>query len=143
MPLVKVAVERHQVNEVSTRTNKLTGELEFQQKAWVYKYGSRFPTEYLFRLPPGVKFYPEGDYVMELQANIQPDKYLGMSINPFAPVILISVSADFLAAYDKAIEQVYALLAPKPAASLSESPVPSSDRVGEVAQSLLNRGAAK
>jgi len=107
MSLVKVSVERSQVDSVRTRTIANTGELEFQQKIWVYKSGSKFPTEYQIRLPAGIKFYQEGDYVFDLQANIKADKYSGLSFDPFAPTTLKPVTAHFLEAFDKFTDQLY------------------------------------
>lgn len=107
MSLVKVSVERPQADSVRSRTIPATGELEHLQKVWVYKPGSKFPTEYQIRLPAGVKAYQEGDYVCDLQANIRPDKYLGMSFDPFAPTVLTPVSPPFLEAFDKLNDQLY------------------------------------
>ncbi len=108
--LVKASIERSQVDTVRSRTIPNTGELEFQQKIWVYKSGSKFPTEYQIRLPSGTKLYPEGDYVFELQANIKADKYLGMSFDAFAPTVLMLVTPQFLEAFDKADAQLHQLL---------------------------------
>ncbi len=107
MPLVKVSVERPQVDAVRSRAIPNTGEMEFLQKVWVHKFGSKFPTEYQIRLPAGVKCYPEGDYVFELQANIRPDKYAGLSFDAFAPTVLLPATAAFLEAFDKLTEQIY------------------------------------
>jgi len=107
MSLVKVSVERSQVDTVRSRTIPNTGELEFQQKIWVYKSGSKFPTEYQIRLPAGIKFYQEGDYVLELQANIKADKYMGMSFDAFAPTVLTPVTPQFLEMFDKVDAQLY------------------------------------
>lgn len=107
MPLVKVFVERAQVDTVRSRVIPSTGELEFLQKVWVYKTGSKFPTEYQIRLPAGTKFYPEGDYVLELQANIKPDKYMGLSFDAFAATVLTPVTPQFLEAFDKVDGQLY------------------------------------
>lgn len=107
MSLVKVTVERSQVDAVRTRTIPNSGELEFLQKVWVHKTGSKFPTEYQIRLPAGVKFYPEGDYVCDLQINIKPDKYLGLSFDAFAPTVLKPITAQFIEAFDKVSEQLY------------------------------------
>jgi len=107
MSLVKVVVERAQVDAIRSRTIPNTGEIEYLQKVWVYKTGSRFPTEYQIRLPAGVKLYPEGDYVLDLQTNIKPDKYLGLSFDPFAPITLKPVAAQFIEAFDKLNDQLY------------------------------------
>lgn len=107
MSLVKVSVERAQVDTVRTRTIPNTGEMEFLQKVWVYKSGSKFPTEYQIRLPAGLKFYQEGDYVCDLQANIKPDKYMGMSFDAFAPTVLTPVTPQFLESFDKLNDQLY------------------------------------
>jgi len=107
MSLVKVSVERSQVDSVRSRTIPNSGELEFQQKIWVYKSGSKFPTEYQIRLPGGIKFYPEGDYVFDLQTNIKPDKYTGLSFDSFAPTTLKQVTPQFLEAFDKFTDQLY------------------------------------
>lgn len=113
--LVKAFIERAQVDAVRSRTIPNTNELEYQQKVWVHKSGSKFPTEYQIRLPAGIKCYPEGDYVFELQTNIKPDKYLGLSFDAFAPTALTPVTAAFLDAYDKLNAQIYQQLN-KPAA---------------------------
>jgi hypothetical protein len=117
MSLVKVFIERAQVDAIRSRAIPNTGELEYLQKVWVYKAGSRFPTEYQIRLPAGVKLYPEGDYVLDLQTNIKPDKYLGLSFDPFAPAILRPVTPQFIETFDKLSEQLYQqLLHPAPSA---------------------------
>lgn len=115
MTLVRAFIERPQVDAVRSRTNANTGEIEFQQKIWVYKPGSRFPTEYQIRLPAGIKLYPEGEYCFDLQTNIQPDKYHGFSFNAFAPTVLTPVTPQFIEVFDKAQNQLYQLLN-KPAA---------------------------
>ncbi len=107
MPLVKANVERAQVDAVRSRTIPNSSELEFLQKIWVYKSGSKFPTEYQIRLPAGVKCYPEGDYVFELQANIRPDKYAGLSFDAFAPTVLLPAPAQFLELFDKLNDQLH------------------------------------
>jgi len=107
MSLVKVSVERAQVDTVRSRTIPNTGEMEFLQKVWVHKSGSKFPTEYQIRLPSGLKFYPEGDYVCDLQMNIRPDKYMGMSFDAFAPTVLTPATPPFLDAFDKLNDQLY------------------------------------
>lgn len=110
--LVKAFIERAQVDAVRSRTNPNTNELEYQQKIWVHKSGSKFPTEYQIRLPVGIKCYTEGDYVFELQTNIKPDKYLGLSFDAFAPTVLIPVTTQFLEVYDKLNAQIYQHLRP-------------------------------
>jgi len=110
MSLVRVFVERAQVDSVRSRTNTNTGELEFQQKIWVHKSGSKFPTEFQVRLPAGRKFWEEGDYVFEIQTNIRPDKYLGLSFDPFSPTVLIPVSAQFIEAFEKNSASIYVQL---------------------------------
>lgn len=115
MSLVKVSVERAQVDSVRSRAIPNTGEMEFLQKVWVHKSGSKFPTEYQIRLPSGLKFYQEGDYVFDLQANIRPDKYLGMSFDAFAPTVLTQATPQFLELFDKLQAQLYQQLH-KPAA---------------------------
>jgi hypothetical protein len=107
MSLVKVSVERAQVDAIRSRTIPNTGEIEFLQKVWVHKAGSKYPTEYQIRLPAGVKCYPEGDYVFDLQTNIKPDKYLGLSFDAFSPSVLRPVTPQFLEAFDKYSEQLY------------------------------------
>jgi hypothetical protein len=107
MSLVKVFVERLQVDTVRSRKIGDDGELEFLQKIWIYKSGSRFPTQYEIRLPAGIKFYPEGDYVLDLQLNVRPDKYLGLSFDPFAKTVLRPVTTQFIEAFDKVNEQLY------------------------------------
>ncbi len=100
MSLVKVSVERAQVDKVRSRKLPNSDELEFQQLVWIYKESSKHPTEYQIRLPSGVKLYPEGDYIADIQANMQPDKYQGMSINPFAATTLVPATPEFLKFYD-------------------------------------------
>ena len=107
MSLVKVFVERAQVDKVRSRPNPITGELEFQQKIWVYKSGSRFPIEMEIRLPSGVKFYQEGDYVLDLSTNLAPDKYASPSFAPFSTYSLTPVTPAFLEAFDKLNSQLY------------------------------------
>jgi hypothetical protein len=101
MSFVKVHVERSQVDKVMSRTNKITGELEFQQPVWIYKTSSFHPTEFTIRLPSGVKLYPAGDYVADIQDTMQPDRYGGMSVNPFQPLPLIPATPEFLQYFDK------------------------------------------
>lgn len=107
MPLVKANVERAQADAARSRTIPNSNDLEYLQKIWVYKSGSKHPTEYQIRLPAGVKCYPEGDYVFELQANIRPDKYAGLSFDAFAPTVLTPVTPSFLEAFDKFTDQLY------------------------------------
>lgn len=115
MSLVKVSVERAQVDSVRSRAIPNRAEMEHLQKVWVYKPGSKFPTEYQIRLPSGLNFYQEGDYVCDLQANIRPDKYLGMSFDAFAPTVLFQATPQFLELFDKTQAQLYQQLH-KPAA---------------------------
>jgi hypothetical protein len=117
MSLVKVFVERAQVDAVRSRKIPNSDEVEFLQKVWVYKSGSRFPTEYQIRLPAGVRLYPEGDYVLDLQTNVKPDKYLGLSFDPFAPTTLKSVTPQFIEAFDKLSDQLYQQLHKLPSGS--------------------------
>ncbi|ASF48434.1 single-stranded DNA-binding protein [Methylovulum psychrotolerans] len=111
MSLVLAFTERAQTDAVTSRAHPTTGELEYQQKIWVYKSGSKFPTEYRIRLPSGVKCYPEGDYAFELQTNIKPDKYGSMSFDGFAPTTLIPVKQPFIDAFNKVSAQIYQQLA--------------------------------
>jgi len=101
MSIVKVQVERSQVDKARSRKLPYSDELEFQQPVWIYKTSSLHPTEYTVRLPSGVKLYPAGDYVADIQDNMQPDKYGGMSINPFAPLPLIPATPEFFQYFDK------------------------------------------
>jgi hypothetical protein len=101
MSLTKVYVERKQVDQVRSRKNPTTEAMEYQQKAWFYKSGSKFPIEFEIRLPSGVQFYQEGDYVCFLDTNLAPDKYSGLSFAPFSTVTLRAVTAQFLEAFDK------------------------------------------
>lgn len=107
MSLVKVLIERPQVDAIRSRINPNTGEMEYQQKVWIFKHGTQFPTEYQIRLPVAIKLYPAGDYVFDLQANIRPDKYAGLSVDPFSPTTLTSVTPQFLEAFDKLQTQLY------------------------------------
>lgn len=111
MTLVRAFTERAQVDAIRSRKLPNSDEIEFQQKIWVYKSGSKFPTEYQIRLPSGVRMYPEGEYVFDIQTNIQPDKYMGLSFNPFAPITLTPVTAQFIEAFDKLNLQIYQSLA--------------------------------
>jgi len=106
MSLTKVYVERKQVDQVRSRENPTTKVMEYQQKIWVYKSGSKFPVEFEIRLPHGVQFYQEGDYVTYLDTNLAPDKYQGLSFAPFSTTILRPVSPEFLAAFDKLTLQI-------------------------------------
>ena len=106
MSLVKVYVERRQVDQVRARKNPTTDAMEYQQKAWFYKSGSKFPVEFEIRLPAGVQFYQEGDYVCYLDANLAPDKYQGLSFAPFSTVTLRPVTTAFLESFDKLTVQI-------------------------------------
>ena len=102
MPFVKVSIERAQVDAVRSRVIPNTNnELEYQQKIWIYRSGSKFPTEYAIRLPKGVHGYPEGDYVFDIQTNMKPDKYQGLAFDAFAPTTLTPVTPQFLDVFDK------------------------------------------
>lgn len=101
MSLTKVYVERKQVDQVRARENPTTKAMEYQQKAWFYKSGSKFPVEFEIRLPQGVQFYQEGDYVCYLDTNLAPDKYQGLGFAPFSTVTLRPVTAAFLVEFEK------------------------------------------
>ncbi len=101
MSIVKVSVERSQTDKARSRTNAATGEIEYQQPVWVYRTFSKHPTEFVVRLPAGVKLYPEGDYFTDIQANMVADKYQGMSVNPFSPMVLVPATPPFVEFYDK------------------------------------------
>jgi len=106
MSLVKIYIERRQVDQVRVRKNPTTEANEYQQKVWVYKSGSKFPVEFEIRLPAGVQFYQEGDYVCYLDANLAPDKYQGLSFAPFSTTTLRPVTPAFLDAFDKLTLQI-------------------------------------
>jgi len=106
MSLTKIYVERKQVDQVRARKNPTTEVMEYQQKIWVYKSGSKFPVEFEIRLPNGTQFYQEGDYVTYLDTNLAPDKYQGLSFAPFSTTTLLPVTAAFLAEFDKLTAQI-------------------------------------
>ena len=107
MSFVKVFIERSQVASVRSRVIPNTNnELEYQQKIWIYCSFSKFPTEYSIRLPKGIQSYAEGDYIFDIQTNMKPDKYKGLSFDPFLSTTLIPVTSQFLEAFDKLDAQI-------------------------------------
>ncbi len=108
--LAKVDIERSQVDSIESRTNPNNGEVEYTQKIWVYKYGSKHPTEYKIRLPSGVKLYPAGDYVLDLQMTMQPSqKYDRFDFDPWARISLKPATPEFLKAFDQLNGVLYSL----------------------------------
>ncbi|MGZ6005445.1 MAG: hypothetical protein ACXWLH_04820 [Candidatus Saccharimonadales bacterium] len=89
-----------------SRKHPTTEALEYSQMIWVYKSGSKFPVEFEIRLPNGVQFYQEGDYVMYLDTNLSPDKYKGLSFAPFSTTSLRSVTPAFIESFDKLTQQI-------------------------------------
>lgn len=107
MALAKASIEPGQVQAVRFRKIPKSDQLEYLQNIWVYKLGSRFPTEYQIRLPSGLQFYSEGDYIFDLQANMRPDRYKSLSVDAFAPTVLYPATPEFLKLFDKITEQLY------------------------------------
>lgn len=109
MSLVKVEVERSQVDSVRTRVfgEGADSRTIYQQKIWVYKSGSKHPTEYEIQLPDGVKLYESGSYVVDLQANMERSKYGSFSFGAFLSTKLYPVNQNFIDNLDKMENALY------------------------------------
>lgn len=103
MSLVKVEIERIQTESVRKRTfgDAPQQRTIFLQKIWMYRSGSKHPTEYEIQLPEGVTSYPSGLYVFDIQATTEPSKYGALSFAGFSSTTLYPVNQNYVDNLDK------------------------------------------
>lgn len=108
MAFFKVLVDREQVNKVTERETK--GGKMVNQFIWLFTRGTKYPTQTRITLPDGVRLYPDGNYVLEIDENMASNNYGDLTLRNFARFALIPISQAAFDNFDKAEEQFYSHL---------------------------------
>lgn len=106
--MFKVEIDRKQVNEVQHRkVGKDQNRDMYIQNIWLYKPGIKHPIEVALTLPEGIKFYPEGFYVMPFGDQLSAGQYSALSLTRYADFPLITISPEIFSNFDKLQNQFF------------------------------------
>ncbi|WP_347986058.1 hypothetical protein [Methylomonas sp. AM2-LC] len=60
------------------------------QKVWIHKPRSPFPERFEISMPSGLDGYPPGEYVLDLEAMLEPGSYQALHLNDRDGVLLVA-----------------------------------------------------
>jgi hypothetical protein len=94
---MSLRIEIEQIQQAEHNVGKYASGTDYDfysQRCWIYKAGSRHPTEYELRMKDGHRGYPEGHYECDFESLISPSRYLSPEFSAFDGFSLISISKE-------------------------------------------------